>query len=1523
MGNLESESSAGALRPRWSYLCLGALLALAPPLVASSSSNVEFEHLTTEDGLAHSSVWDVLQDRHGFLWFATAGSLQRYDGYELISYQHDPDDPDSIAAAQILKIFEDRHGILWLGTRSEGLDRLDPSTGRFQHFRPAADDGLADGRVRSIYEDHSGVLWLGSYGGLHRWHPEDGSFTNYLPDPDDPDSIGTGTVSAMLEDRYGDFWVGSGSGLHLFDRSAGSFRHFVYDADDPSSLPGGGVNEIYEDPSGELWIGTDWGLARFERERAAFVRYALSPGNVNVVELLEDADGELWIGTYGDGVFRTDRSANGQDPSGQGERFVHFVADPQDRTRLGSNRVHGFWLDRSGILWIAHRSGVDKYDRRRERFVKYRQETGELAGKQVWSVLEDRSGVLWISALDGGLTALEGHGPKRSVISHYRHEPESSQSLAKSQTTALLEDRYGELWIGHMFGGLSRLDRERRRVTRYPPETTSLDNGTVATLLEDRSGTVWIGLLGDGVQRYDRPRDAFVSYEHDPEDPSSLGPESVYALHEDRAGDLWIGGYGGVSRFDPDTGEFDRIVHDPANRNSLSHNDVSSIREDDDGFLWIGTMGGGLNRWDRARDEFRHYRIKDGLPSDAVVGIVEDEGGRLWLATDQGLACLDPRSGELRAYDVQDGLHGNTFFIGPAYRTRAGELFFGGDGGVTAFYPDAVVDDPVAPEVVITELLLDGAPVSRQGLDPASPFAKPANEISELVLSHHYKTFSLEFAGLHFATPDKNRYAFRLEGYDDWVESGARHRRARYTNLDPGSYRFQVRSANRDGEWSAAKSIGIRVLPPPWETWWAYGLYVLIGSALIATYLRSQRAKLERERQIAERERAASRRLQEADRLKDEFLANTSHELRTPLYGITGLAESLIDGAAGELPDAARSHLAMLVASGRRLTSLVNDILDFSKLKHRSLALERRPVDLRSVSEVVLALSHPLVGSKELRLVNAVPVDLPPADADEDRLQQILHNLVGNALKFTEAGTVEVGAEVFGDGGKEIVVRVTDTGLGIAEDEQERIFRAFEQADASIERRHGGTGLGLAITRRLVELHGGRLWLESTPEEGSAFFFSLPRFAGEVPVGTVSAGAVPVGTRPVGLPVAPHEIAEVAVPDTAPSPPSSSADVLIVDDEPVVRQVLVNHLATSGYRLRQAANGVEALERIEERLPDLVLLDVMMPRMSGYELCRNLRQHHTLDELPVIFLTAKSQPSDLVVGLAAGANDYLAKPITKSELLARVKTHLDLLDVHRQLSLLVDERTSQLHEREQLLNERGRLIDQLNRRNAELARFNYTLAHDLKNPLTTIKNFVGLVAHDAEKGDHDRLRHNLEQVDTAADRLHLLIEELYEFSRIERPLGPPVAVPVGKLVEKARSELADDIARHRVEVETAPNLPVVRGDREQLQKLFVQLLRNAVHYLGDQKRPRIEIGVRDRESGPLIYVRDNGLGIDPRYHEKIFELFERLDPDDPYSTGVGLALVKRIVEAHDGEVWVESEGVGSGSTFCVSLPVVE
>ncbi|MDY6805660.1 MAG: ATP-binding protein [Cyanobacteriota bacterium] len=432
--------------------------------------------------------------------------------------------------------------------------------------------------------------------------------------------------------------------------------------------------------------------------------------------------------------------------------------------------------------------------------------------------------------------------------------------------------------------------------------------------------------------------------------------------------------------------------------------------------------------------------------------------------------------------------------------------------------------------------------------------------------------------------------------------------------------------------------------------------------------------------------------LEQLHHLKDEFLANTSHELRTPLNGTIGIAESMIDGATGELSELQIKNLALIAQSGHRLSALVNDILDFSQLRHKNIKLQRKAVGLREMTEVTIALSRTLIGKKNLQLINAISPELPAANADENRLQQIFHNLLGNAIKFTEKGRVKIDAitREINEDRYVLEVSVEDTGIGIAEDKLESIFESFEQADGSTARQYGGTGLGLAITKKLVELHGGKIWVESKAGEGSKFIFTLPAATEE---SVASDRFYPSCILPVRSPsiTSEEEPEAIAASDSLPSPPNSGSEdstfltylipnsdnsqqfkILIVDDEPVNLQVLINHLSLENYALELASNGMEALAAIDNGLePDIILLDVMMPKMTGLEVCKKIREKFPPTELPILMLTAKTQVNDLVEGLAAGANDYLTKPISKKELLARLKIHLELSNINTAYSRFV------------------------------------------------------------------------------------------------------------------------------------------------------------------------------------------------------------------------------------------------------------
>ena len=1271
----------------------------------AASSAPRFGRLSVEAGLSQQTVLVILQDSKGFLWFGTQDGLNRYDGYTFKVFRHDPLQPGSISDNWIQTLYEDAKGQLWVGTHAGGINRFNAQTEQFERFVNIKSDtnSLSHNNVKSFIQDREGFFWIGTYGGgLNRFDAQRRQFKHYRHIDTEPNSLSSNTVWSLYEDSNGDLWIGTSEGLNQYKPKQQQFSHYNKQIDDPNSLSHDRINAITQDNNGNLWIGSNHGLNRFDRQKQRFDTFYHQPSNLNslshnnVRSLFTDNKGVLWVGTLGGGLNRYNANTGG---------FIRFQHEATDPHSLSNNNVLAINEDHHGALWLGtYGGGLNKINTQSQRFGHFKHQPSDpysLSHKLVFSVYKDSKGTVWIGT-DNGLNQYQ---PNHHRFVHFRHQPSDPTSLGHNRIFALFEDSSGTLWVGTDGGGLDRYNPDTQSFSHFKYEQSdpgSISDNTVMSIYEDRRGELWVGTFDGGLNKYNPEKDNFSHFQHSAGAPKALGEYStdsvfedlmgtlwshskINQIYEDSRGSLWIATDGGLNQFDTRNNEYASYRHNPNNNNSLSHDTVNTIVEDVNGFLWLGTFGGGLNRFDVQSKKFTHYRPKDGLADDIIYGILEDEQARLWLSTNNGLSRFDPATEKFKNYHAEDGLQGNEFNAA-YFKSADGELFFGGVNGFNRFYPENIKEDNQSP-IVITDFLLLNQPVAiANPLDNTEPKAKftlprAIDEMTQLTLTYQQNLISFEFAALHFANPMLNRYAYKLQGQDhDWIYTDAKNRRATYTNIPPGDYTLKIKAHTPLGYWNEqVKSLKIKILPPPWRTGWAYFIYTVVVITLILSFAHIRHEKLQALEQKGQAEHDLNLKLQQLDKLKDEFLANTSHELRTPLNGIIGLAESLMDGAQGRLSTGANKDLAMVVASGKRLSNLVNDILDFSKLKNRHLTLHTNPVDLHSMAEVVLTLSRPLLGirksQQQLELVNAVPKDLPGAQADENRLQQILHNLVGNAIKFTDSGQICVSA-VIGDKG--LAVSVSDTGIGIDKTHFATLFDSFEQVAGHSERSHSGTGLGLAVSKQLVELHGGTIEVESELGKGSTFCFTLP-IASEKPRDDII----------VNQAVSRLHLLEdsIAVSQPQDKRPSSSYDgsqfrILLVDDEPVNRQVLHNHLSLQNYQLIEATGGEQALAAIANMEPsqpfDLILLDIMMPRVSGYEVCKQLREKWSLNELPVIFLTAKNQVADLVESFAVGANDYLSKPVSKHELLTRVEAHLKFLDIHRNLEGKVSERTAKL-----------------------------------------------------------------------------------------------------------------------------------------------------------------------------------------------------------------------------------------------------
>lgn len=1066
-----------------------------------------------------------------------------------------------------------------------------------------------------------------------------------------------GILGHGLVDNSGLVWLGyKHQGILKEIRKKGKFEHF-------SLHQGGGARErgkLFEDREGRIWI-FEFTPSLFLPDSRKLIDLANWPENseevrdFDLVYDLVEHDGAIWYGTV-TGLYKIPM---GQHPQAyrnlaQGKKIsassyentIQMPAFANDGNMF-SRWASALWVDPSWIAidleerttvhkivihWEA--SAAKKYaiqvsdDSLNWRTV-FTESSGK-GGKE--ELLVDFTarfvrllGMERMSPYGYSLFEIELYGPSPKII-RYQHDPHDLTTIQSNQVARIFVDKEHNLWVCTV-AGLSKYDPEHDHFDRY--DEASMDGASPLFFLVDDRGALW-GKVAAAIVTYNPQNNTFSTYSPIPGDSSSIGSIDLTSYLIDREGGLWLGASAGINRYNREQDNFTRFLTDKY---------INAIYRCSNGYYWIGTSNSGVFRLDPKTREVRNYHERSGLCHNFVGSINEDNRGRLWLGTKRGLSCFHPDTETFTNYTKADGLQRNDM-SGHSLKDGLGYLYYVRSGKMTVFNPADIDVDPSVPQLVITDLRI--AHRSIHPTDKKSPLTRNIAVTDKIQLKHHQNVLTFVFAALHYDNPGRNLYRVKMEGLDTaWVDLGTQ-RQMNYSGLSPGKYTFLVKGANSDGTWNdRPASLQLTILPPWWLSISAKVFYVLFGVlGLYALYrwrTTHQRRKLLEAHQLNER-------LQHVDKLKDQFLANTSHELRTPLQGIIGLSEAMQDRSedARDLED-----LSMIISSGKRLNSLVNDILDFSKLKNYDIELLRKPVNLRVLVDIVFRNNAPLIRNKNLQLINEIPDDLPAADADENRLQQVFYNLVGNAIKFTERGYVKVTAS---ETGKLIQVAVEDTGTGIPKNKQETIFQEFEQGDGSTVREFAGTGLGLSISKRLVELHSGELWVESDVGKGSAFFFTLP-------VSTRKATTLSQ-MEEVRRPSLRSDTVSVRA---AAQTGEGNIRILVVDDEPINQQVLKNHLDNRGFHLTQAMNGEEAIHIIQSSEPfDLILLDVMMPRMSGYEVCQKIREKFLPSELPIIMVTAKNQLQDVVEGLSLGANDYLPKPFQKEELLARINTQLDL-----------------------------------------------------------------------------------------------------------------------------------------------------------------------------------------------------------------------------------------------------------------------
>ncbi|MBF0286174.1 MAG: response regulator [SAR324 cluster bacterium] len=1225
--------------PNKFFLLLILLFCLSPFPSQARPGKIKFERISTEHGLSNSIVYGIIQDQEGFMWFSTQNGINRYDGYTFKVFRVDPFDPAGPSSSNSGFIHESPNGILSFSTWLGGLNQYDPQTGKFTAYPhdPNNPNSISDNSLYPIFEDASENLWIGTYrGGMNQFDPKNKQFIRYQHDPNNPNSISPGFVYSIEGDKADNLWIGTDKGLDYFDRQNNTFQHHHHTPSNNQSLSNSFIRFIYRDSQNTIWVGTRHGLNRFNEGSQTFTRYLHNPDDPDSISnniinwIYEDRDGRFWVGTKG-GLNLMDREKG---------LFTYYQHDSKDPDSLSSNDAKVIYQDRSGTIWVGTQGGgLNKFTPGTEKFQAIRSTSDDpekLDNTQIRSVYIDRAGIVWVGTRDGGLYR---HDRTVKTWKQYLHDPNDPNSISNDRVYSTYETKDGEFWVGTEIG-LNHFDRETEKFTRYLPDLNnpySILGYEIRDIHEDANGILWISTF-HGLNRFVPGTKKFQHFQHDPDDPNTLDSNKINHIYEDVAGQLWLGSWTGMNRFDPKTGKVKRYTWKAPNPKASRAFYVNGLYESSPGILWIGSAI-GLAKLNAQTGKYTFFTKEDGLPHNNTVELAPDQQGNLWISTQKGISKFNLATQTFRNYDIEDGLHGRQFSSFAFHKTSGGEIFFGGIGGITHFFPENVKNNPNIPPIVITSFKVFDKPVQLE---------QSITKTKKIKLSHQDNFFTIEFTALDFRSSRKNQYAYQLVGVDkDWTYSGDR-RSANYTNLSHGHYTFRVKGSNNDGVWNEeGATLEIIIIPPFWQTWWAYAFYIIV---VIGFFAGSIRIRTQAQAKELEKQRVINERLTQVNQLKDEFLSNTTHELRTPLAGIIGMGESMLEDVEKQLTPVQTQNLFLIVQSAKRLSNLINDILDFSKIKHGSLQLKLQPIDLKSLVTMVMALTQPLVGQKQVKLENQMPDGLPLILADEDRLQQILYNLLQNAIKFTNEGSITVEAQVED---AHIRISISDTGIGISERKIEHIFEYFEQLEGTEIPKYGGTGLGLPITKLLVELHKGSIEVQSpvaagNHPSGSTFTVRFPisqetqQAAVTVPINSVD------GLLDLSLM---KQVLSRPFPGDAPI-------ILAVDDEAINLRVLQSQLQNADYRVLTAQDGEQALAVLEFERPDLMILDLMMPGMSGYDVCRQVRKNMDIYDLPILILTARHHMEDKVKALDCGANDYVTKPFDKSELLARIQNLL-------------------------------------------------------------------------------------------------------------------------------------------------------------------------------------------------------------------------------------------------------------------------
>ncbi|MBS1349089.1 MAG: response regulator [Bacteroides sp.] len=1195
-------------------------------LNAGTTEDIYFSHIGMEDGLSHSTIFAINQDKEGNLWFATYDGVNKYDGYNFTVYRHEYANPNSIASDITRCIAIDDSDQIWVGTR-EGLSFYNRRKNSFSNYYYKK-NGI-NVPINSIAPIKENWLMLGTAEGILLFDIKKECFIN-----DTLPSLHLLKPTVLV--RQGEYiYIGAEDGVYTYTLSGGKLERLV-------SMPAGiRIHAILCQMFSRIWMATEGdGLFMYDAKTKELKNYRYeseqSGLNSNYVRSLElDTENRLWVGTYSGLNIYKEATDN----------FSSIKSSEIQEGSLSQNSVRSIFKDSQGGMWLGtYWGGLNYYHPLCNRFqrIKHVPFLNSLSNNVVSCIVEDSEHNLWIGTSDGGLNFYDSTS---KLYKNYLFKSGSLDVPFKDIKTVYVDEEHDKVYVGAHAGGMMALQRKSGRVEYFNRQNSNLPSNNIYSIISDENGGLWVASL-EHLLHFDIDKRNFTIVDKD-QNGRKLQQYNRLLFRDSRRR-IWVGGEMGVSVYNQIGTDFlaNTDFHiDPILQQAF----VNCFYESTSGYIWIGTRS-GLFAMKEGSKELLQYTTADGLPSNVIYGIMEDAYARLWISTNQGLSCLNPENGKFRNFTILDGLQGNQFNAGSYCRQDNGYMLFGGVNGITLFRPETLIDNPYAPKPVINKLFVYNKEVLPN--DETGILSETIEYADHITLSSSQNSFAISFVVSNYIAGKHNTFAYKLEGYnDEWYRQNDTSP-VSYSNLPAGDYTFYIKAANNDGKWNEEPTVlHIRVLPVWYCTWWALSLFALSFMLVVFGIVRYFWLRKSMQAEIL-MERLDKEKQEEISQMKIRFYVNISHELRTPLTLIVAPLQELLSRISGHWE---HEQLLYIQRNTNRLLHLVNQLMDYRRAELGIFKL--RLVSANAYKRVLNSFMNYESLSKKKDIDYNFYTELQDKELlfDENYLDLIVNNLLSNAFKYTEEGE-SITVKLYQEAG-DLVLQVTDTGIGIPKEKQEKIFERFYQVESGRE----GSGIGLSLVQRLVELHHGRIELESEPGKGSTFSIYLPQDKSVYSREELLGGEENADNQRVYSTNA-HD---VYIGDEEEADTESEEDentnkrgtLLVVEDNKELRQYLVNGLSGL-FNMLEAENGQKALDILKEKEVDLIVTDVMMPVMDGAKLCKLVKQNLRTCHIPIYMLSAKADIKYQLEGLQVGADDYIAKPFSMAILKAKIMNML-------------------------------------------------------------------------------------------------------------------------------------------------------------------------------------------------------------------------------------------------------------------------